>query len=73
MFGKGKPLLKKSLHWHVVAGFVSLLLVPIIFIAVGCGGGGEGPKRQPRLSGTVTAPQGTPIAAAPSFWQRLSA
>jgi len=73
MLGKGKSLLKKSLRWQVVAGFISLLLVPIIFIAVGCGGGGEGPKRQPRLSGTVTAPQGTPIAAVPSFWQRLSA
>jgi hypothetical protein len=34
-------------------------------------GGGE--QRQPKLSGTVTAPQGTPVAAAPSFWQRLSA
>ena len=30
MFGKGKSLLKKSLRWHVTAGFVSLLLVPII-------------------------------------------
>ena len=56
-----------------MVGFICLLFVPIILIAVGCGGGGEGPKRQTRLSGTVTAPQGTPIAAAPSFWQRLSA
>ena len=72
MFSKVKSLLKRSLRWHVVVGFVSLLLVPIIFIVVGCGGGGEAPKRQPRLSGTVTAPQGTPIAAVPSFWQRLS-
>jgi hypothetical protein len=73
MLGKGKSLLKKSLRWQVVAGLVCLLLVPLIIVATGCGGGGEGPKRQPTLSGTVTAPQGTPVAAAPSFWQRLSA
>jgi len=58
MFGKGKSLLKKSLRWQVVAGFISLLLVPIIFIAVGCGGGGGGPTQQPtqqppRLIGQV--------------------
>jgi len=73
MLGKGKSLLKKSLRWQVVAGLVCLLLVPLIIVVTGCGGGGEGPKRQPTLSGTVTAPQGTPVAAAPSFWQRLSA
>jgi len=72
MLGKGKSLLKKSLRWQVVAGLVCLLLVPLIIVATGCGGGG-GEQRQPKLSGTVTAPQGTPVAAAPSFWQRLSA
>jgi hypothetical protein len=72
MLGKGKLLLKRSLRWQVVAGLVCLLLVPLIIVATGCGGGG-GEQRQPKLSGTVTAPQGTPVAAAPSFWQRLSA
>jgi hypothetical protein len=73
MLGKGKSLLKRSLRWHVVAGLVCLSLVPLIIVVTGCGGGGEGPKRQPTLSGTVTAPQGTLVAAVPSFWQRLSA
>jgi hypothetical protein len=45
MLGKGKSLLKKSLRWQVVAGLVCLLLVPLIIVATGCGGGGEGPKR----------------------------
>jgi len=72
MLGKGKSLLKRSLRWQVVAGLVCLLLVPLIIVATGCGGDG-GEQRQPKLSGTVTAPQGTPVAAAPSFWQRLSA
>jgi len=72
MLGKGKSLLKRSLRWQVVAGLVCLSLVPLIIVATGCGGGG-GEQRQPKLSGTVTAPQGTPVAAAPSFWQRLSA
>jgi len=72
MLGKGKSLLKRSLRWQVVAGLVCLLLVPLLIVATGCGGGG-GEQRQPKLSGTVTAPQGTPVAAAPSFWQRLSA
>jgi hypothetical protein len=40
MFGKGKSLLKRSLRWQVVAGFVGVLLVSLT--VVGCGGGGGG-------------------------------
>jgi len=56
MLGKGKSLLKRSLRWHVVAGFVSLLLVPLLIVATGCGGGGGGPTQPtqpPRLIGQV--------------------
>lgn len=53
-------------------GALTLVLVSLCLVALyGCGGGG-GPSPTTKLSGTVTAPQGTPVAQAPSFLQRLA-
>ena len=54
-----------------VVGVVVTLVVSLSIISFyGCGGGG-GPSPAPKISGTVTAPQGTPVAQAPSFLQRF--
>jgi|GEM_PF-775323 len=54
-----------------VVGVVVTLVVSLSIISFyGCGGGG-GPSPAPKFSGTVTAPQGTPVAQAPSFLQRF--
>lgn len=50
------------------AGICLLLALSLL----GCGGGGGGPSGPPTISGTVSAPSGTPVAARPSLWQRLA-
>jgi len=52
MLGKGKSLLRRTLHWQVVVGSICCLLL-VSLIVVGCGGGGGGTPSIP--SGTFTA------------------
>ncbi len=52
-------------------GILPLVVATLSIALFGCGGGGG--ERPPTLSGTVTAPQGTPVASAPTFWRRLAA
>ena len=74
MFGQRGSLSRRAFPGRfvpAVAGF-TLVVLAVALSLWGCGGGGGGPSPSPTLSGKVTAPQGTPIAQAPSLLQRLA-
>ena len=67
MFPQGSLKIRLALVFIVVTLSVSLSVVYLC----GCGGGGGGPSLI-KLSGTVTAPEGTSVTQAPSFLHRLA-
>ncbi len=74
MFGQGRLSSRWAFSGRFVAavGGFTLVALAITLSLWGCGGGGGGPSPAPKLSGNVTAPQGTPVAQAPSLLQRLA-